>query len=68
MKRHKDNQNRIYVFLAMLLAVIIFILISSIEIKALSAGIFTEVNTILHLTEIKWGIMTATIYQIKMSL
>lgn len=68
MKRHKDNQNRIYVFLAMLLAVIIFILISSIEIKALSAGIFTEVNTILHLTEIKWVIMTATIYQIKMSL
>lgn len=67
MKR-QHNKKRIYAVFAIILAVIIFILISDIEIKALSAGIFTEVNTILHLAKIKWGIMTTTIVQIKKSL
>lgn len=67
MKRQNKNK-KIYAVFAIILAVLIFILISSIEIKALSAGIFTEVNQILHLAEIKWGIMTVTIAQIQKSL
>ena len=68
MKRLKNNQKKIYLFLAALLATVIFILMSYIEIKLLSAGIFTEVNQILHIVEIKWGIMTTTISQIRKSL
>lgn len=67
MKRQNKNK-KIYAVFAIILAVLIFILISSMEIKALSAGIFTEVNQILHLAEIKWGIMTVTIAQIQKSL
>lgn len=68
MKRLKNDQKNTYFFLAVLLAIVLFILISSIEIKMLSAGMFTEVNQILHLAEIKWGIMTITISQIQKSL
>lgn len=68
MKRPRMGKNTIYAYLAILLAIAIYLLISYIEIKALRAGTFTEVNICLPLTTIKWYIMSKTFLEVKKSL